>query len=104
MKSNVNPEYLLEVRKTLGRWIRQIRHQKKMSQRALAEKVGTSHRTIAKIERGEWSFGIDAISILAYHLDFYVMFQPRDPQSDLLQEIQAHWQQHPEVSASPDRP
>ena len=83
MKSNINPEYILETRKIYGSWIKLLREGKGWSQQELADRIGISRTTINKIEHGAWNFGIDTITILAVHLDFFVFFLEKGSEDDL---------------------
>lgn len=91
MKGNVNPEYLLEVRKIIGDWIRQMREDKGYSQEDLGEKMGIDRSTIAKIENGKWNFGIDTVTMFAVHLDFFQFFIPKNSKDDLAKSMRERW-------------
>ena len=93
MKSNINPEYTLQARKVYGSWIKLLREEKKWSQQELADKIGISRSTIVKIENGYWNFGIDTITILAVHLDFFVIFVEKDSEDDLAVKMRERWSQ-----------
>jgi transcriptional regulator with XRE-family HTH domain len=96
MKSNLDPDYLLAVRKEYGRWIRSIRVKQNLTQNELAVKMGISRSNIGKIENGNWNFGIDTVSALAYHLDFVPFFQGAIGGGDLLTEMTFKWDtEHP---------
>ena len=69
MKGNINPEYLHEVRKIYGSWLRELREGKGLSQQELAEQLGLNQTTVSKIEAGKWNFGVDTLTIFAHHLD-----------------------------------
>lgn len=91
MKGNVNPGYLLEVRKIIGSWLRDMREQKGLSQDELAAKMDIERSTIAKIENGKWNFGIDTVTLFAVHLDFYQFFIPKDSNDDLAKSMRERW-------------
>ncbi len=93
MKSNINPEYILETRKIYGSWIKLLREGKGWSQQELSDKIGISQSTITKIENGRWNFGIDTITVLAVHLDFFVFFLEKDSEDDLAKTMRARWNQ-----------
>jgi len=96
MKSNINPEYTLHARKLYGSWIKQLREQKSLTQQELADKIGISRTTINKIENGAWNFGIDTITILAVHLDFFIFFIEKDSEDDLAKQMRERWgKSHP---------
>ena len=104
MKSNIDPEYLLQVRKEIGSQIREMRLQKGLSIRDLAIEVGVRYPTIIQIEHGRWSFGIDAIIALAIKLGFHISLTKNIKDQDLLQAIRQERTSlpHSEVFASPD--
>jgi transcriptional regulator with XRE-family HTH domain len=83
MKGNINPEHLIEVRRLLGAWLRSFREDQNMTQEDLAEKMGMSRSSIAKIENGRWNFGIDTLTLFAIHLNFYQFFIPKDSDDPL---------------------
>jgi transcriptional regulator with XRE-family HTH domain len=83
MKGNINPEHLIEVRRLLGGWLRSFREDQNMTQEDLAEKMGMSRSSIAKIENGKWNFGIDTLTLFALHLNFYQFFIPKDSDDPL---------------------
>ena len=91
MKSNINPEYTLQARKLYGSWIKLLREGKGWSQQELADKIGISRTTIGKIENGVWNFGIDTVTILAVHLDFFVFFLEKDGEDDLAKSMRERW-------------
>lgn len=91
MKGAVNTEYLIEVRKIIGSWLKDMREQKGLSQEDLADKMGIDRSTIAKIENGKWNFGIDTITVFAMHLDFYQFFIPKDSNDDLAKSMRERW-------------
>jgi transcriptional regulator with XRE-family HTH domain len=55
----------LDERKRIGRRIAQLRHEKGLSQRDLAEIAGIKHPHIARIETGAYSVGFDTLQCLA---------------------------------------
>ena len=91
MKSNINPEYILETRKIYGSWIKLLREGKGWSQQELADRIVISRTTINKIEHGAWNFGIDTITILAVHLDFFVFFLEKGSEDDLAVKMRERW-------------
>jgi transcriptional regulator with XRE-family HTH domain len=96
MKGNINPEYLFEVRKIIGSWLKDMREQKCLSQAELADKMGVERSTIAKIENGKWNFGIDTVTLFAIHLDFYQFFLPKTSKSDLAKTMRDRWKREQE--------
>jgi transcriptional regulator with XRE-family HTH domain len=91
MKGNINPEYQQEVRKIIGSWLKDMREEKGYTQDDLAEKMGVTRTTIAKIENGQWNFGVDTITLFAIHLDFYQFFVPKSSKSDLAKTMRDRW-------------
>lgn len=91
MKGNINQEYLEEVRKIIGGWIKTMREEKGYTQEQLADKMGVSRSTIGKIEDGKWNFGIDTVTLFAVHLDFYQFFIPKDSADDLAASMRDRW-------------
>lgn len=74
MKGNINPEYVLEVRKLIGKYFMEMRKSKGYSQTEFAQIVGLTQTTVSKIEAGVWNFTIDIIILFALHLDFNPLF------------------------------
>lgn len=70
MKYNIPPEELISQRKEIGKKLMNCRINKGMDRPELADKMGIHVSTISKIEAGKWNFGIDLISIYAFHLGF----------------------------------
>jgi transcriptional regulator with XRE-family HTH domain len=93
MKGNINPEYLLEVRRLIGAWLREFRAEKKLSQAELGEQMGFDQATIAKIESGKWNFGIDTLTIFAVHLDFYIFLIEKKSNDPLAELMRKRWSQ-----------
>jgi transcriptional regulator with XRE-family HTH domain len=91
MKGNINPEYLLEVRRLLGAWLRSFREDQNMTQEDVAEKMGMSRSSIAKIENGRWNFGIDTLTLFAIHLNFYQFFIPKDSDDPIAKSMRERW-------------
>lgn len=91
MKGNINQEYLEEVRKIIGGWLKTMREDKGYTQEQLADKMGVSRSTIGKIEDGKWNFGIDTVTLFAVHLDFYQFFIPKDSSDDLAVSMRDRW-------------
>jgi transcriptional regulator with XRE-family HTH domain len=69
MKSNISPEYLIEYRKFIGTWIRELREYKGLTQEKLGELCGIKQTTISKIETGKWNFSIDFLTVIVKNLD-----------------------------------
>lgn len=74
MKSKIDNKVILDARKEYGSRIRQLRISRGLTQEQLAEKVGTIHQTISKIENGKWAFSVDTVTALGQALDFKVDF------------------------------
>lgn len=55
----------MEIREKIGKQIVALRHQRKMSQEALAEKSGVSLRAIQGIEVGKFSARLDTLQQIA---------------------------------------
>jgi len=96
MKGNVSTDQLLEVRKLIGSWLKDMRENKGLTQDDLAEKMGLERSTIAKIENGKWNFGIDTVTMFAIHLDFYQFFIPKDSKGDLATTMRDRWKRENE--------
>lgn len=88
---NKSPEYLIEVRKLYGSWIKQIREEKGQTQQQMADEIGMSRSTISKIEDGKWNFGIDTLTIFAQHLDFYLFFLEKNSDDKLAAQMRDRW-------------
>jgi transcriptional regulator with XRE-family HTH domain len=93
MKGNINQEYLYEVRKIIGSWIKQMREEKGLTQEELADKMGMSRTTISKVEDGKWNYGIDTITLFAVHLDFFQFFIPKNSNDEVAIAMRERWLQ-----------
>lgn len=98
MKPNINPEYLVEVRKLYGSWIKQIREEKGQTQQQMADEIGMSRSTISKIEDGKWNFGIDTLTIFAQHLDFFLFFLEKNSGDELAEQMRDRWKRAHEAN------
>jgi len=88
---NTSPEYLSEVRKLYGSWIKQIREEKGQTQQQMADEIGMSRSTISKIEDGKWNFGIDTLTIFSQYLDFYLFFLEKSSNDELSEIMKDRW-------------
>lgn len=52
---------VIQERKKIAKQLRELRLEHNATQAYVAEKMGTSHETISKIEGGKWNFGIDTV-------------------------------------------
>jgi DNA-binding XRE family transcriptional regulator len=84
MKSNLNPEYALEVRKILGNHFKEVRISKKLTQVQLAQKMGIESKTVSKIEKGVWNFSLDFLILFVHHLDLYLFLPEKSSEDDLV--------------------
>jgi len=91
MGSKINPE-LIEVRKIIGSWIKEIRESKGMSQTQLAKEMDIDQSTISKIESGQWAVSIDNIARLSNILDFYIFLIPKDSKDPLAKTMRKRWE------------
>lgn len=98
MKPNTSQQYLLEVRKLYGSWIKQIREEKKQTQQQMADEIGMSRSTIAKIENGKWNFGIDTLTIFAQQLDFFLFFLEKSSKDELADKMRDRWKRAHEAN------
>ncbi len=55
----------MNIREDIGKRITQLREEKNMSQKELAELVGITQANISRIEQGKYSVGIDILSKIA---------------------------------------
>ena len=62
----------MKLRKEIGRELRQIRKQRRMSQDALAIKMGVNRSTLSKIENGKFAISIDYLEKFSLQLGFDV--------------------------------
>lgn len=70
----IQDNYIQECRLTVGRFIRNIREQKGLSQDELAESIKVNRSTIVKIENGRFSYDLDSLSKLSWVLGFEYNF------------------------------
>lgn len=85
MKSNLNPEYALEIRKILGNHFKEVRLSKGLTQHQLAEKMGIESKTVSKIELGVWNFSLDFLILFVHHLDLYLFLPEKSSNDDLVE-------------------
>ncbi|MCK5542443.1 MAG: helix-turn-helix transcriptional regulator [Desulfobacterales bacterium] len=71
MKSIQYP-YLARLPKYIGRAIRDIRKQKQMTQKDLADVTGTSVKFISNVERGKETVQIDKVFVLLKALEIMI--------------------------------
>jgi transcriptional regulator with XRE-family HTH domain len=84
-------EYVYEVRRIIGGWLKQMREDKGYTMKQLAEILEIDEATVSKIEAGKWNFGIDTVTEFAQALDFYVFFVPKDSDDELAQSMRKRW-------------
>ena len=94
MKGKISPEYLLEVRSLIGSWLKEVREDKQLSQEQLAEIMGMSRSTIAKIEAGKWSFSIDMLTRFCVALDVFLFIVPKDANDELATTMRKRWSKY----------
>lgn len=92
MKNSVNPEYLLEVRKIIGKWLREIREEKGMTQEQLGQKIGVDRSTVNKIENGKWSFSIDMLTRFCVALETHFFLSTNDSNTEVAQMMRKRWE------------
>lgn len=85
MKSNLSPEYSLEVRKILGNHFKTVRESKGISQETLSKKMGIERSTVSKIEKGVWNFSIDFLILFIHHLDLYLFLPEKSTNQNLIE-------------------
>lgn len=93
MKGNISPEYLYEVRLLIGDWLRQCREEKKLTQEQLGEIMDLDRSTIAKIEKGKWSFSIDMLTRFCVALDVFLFMVPKNSKDSLATDMRNRWNQ-----------
>jgi transcriptional regulator with XRE-family HTH domain len=91
MDGNTLNSEILEARKIIGSWLKQMREDKGLTQEQVADKLGVGKQTVSKIEAGRWSFSIDYINRFAQALDFYVFFIPKDSKDPLAETMRNRW-------------
>lgn len=94
MKGNFNQEYFNEVRRLIGGWLRQCREEKGLTQQQLGEMMELDRATIAKIEKGKWSFSIDMLTRFCVALDVYLFLFPKDSKCTLAEDMRNRWSQN----------
>jgi len=67
-----------EERLRIGRRIAEIRKELSLTQTQLAERCGLQQAHIARIERGQYSVGIDTLALIAEALDRKIDFITND--------------------------
>ena len=68
--ANIDKEFLIDERKRLGLDIKKKREEAKLTMQQLADKLGTQHSTISKIEAGKYNFGVEYYSAIGVVLGF----------------------------------
>lgn len=84
----------------LGKKIQDIRKSKKLSQRALADKLGKGNGTVSSIERGQRNVTIDTLEKIANALDIEVaeLVSLNKTNYDMPRILQELKSKHPDVS------
>jgi transcriptional regulator with XRE-family HTH domain len=72
MKGNVNQDYILEARRSIGARIRAIREERELTMQELADLMNIDKATVSKIEAGKWSPSIDMITRFSVALGFKI--------------------------------
>lgn len=75
MKGNIDEQYLVANRQSLGAKLRELREQQGLSQQELADKMSISRSTVSKIEDGKWNYGIDTLTLFSIHLNCKIKLQ-----------------------------
>lgn len=66
----------------IGKQIKQLRKEKKLTQQTLGNKAGISRVTLGKVERGEMgNISVRSLDIVLDTLDYQIAFRPKDHQS-----------------------
>ena len=71
----------------VGRKIRQLRRQHKLTQTALAEKIGIHQSDLSRMEKGEYKVGLDTLLKILQTFDLSMgdFFEETDSGADILQ-------------------
>ena len=69
MKGNIAPEQLQATREHIGKWLRDKRKAKELSQAELADLMGIRFETVSKVEAGKWAITVDMLALFCEHLE-----------------------------------
>jgi transcriptional regulator with XRE-family HTH domain len=75
----------------VGRKIRQLRRQHKLTQTALAEKIGIHQSDLSRMEQGEYKVGLDTLLKILQTFDLSMgdFFEENDSGANILQTYQS---------------
>lgn len=69
MKGNIAPEQLEVTRQHIGKWLRNKRLEKNLSQAQLADLMQIRFETVSKVEAGKWAISVDMLALFCEHLE-----------------------------------
>lgn len=78
----INPEYVADIRKLIGGWLREFRKDKGLTQLEVARLLDIGEATVCKIEAGRW-LSLEMLIKMSVRLDFFVCLVPKDSNDDL---------------------
>lgn len=90
INDNLNPEYVAEVRKVIGSWIRSFREEKKLTLKQVAELLDVTEGTVSKIENGKW-LSLEMLIKLSVKLDFFIFLLKKGSNDDLAVTMRNRW-------------
>ena len=90
INDNLNPEYVAEVRKVIGSWIRSFREEKKLTLKQVAELLDVTEGTVSKIENGKW-LSLEMLIKLSVKLDFFIFLLEKGSNDDLAVTMRNRW-------------
>lgn len=79
MKGNIDQNYLNDNRRKIGKELKKIRIERKLTHADVAALTGMNAATISKIENGKWNFGIDTICLFSVYLNFKISLFLNEP-------------------------
>jgi transcriptional regulator with XRE-family HTH domain len=87
----INPEYITNVRRLVGEWLREFRKDKGLTQLEVAHLLGVGEATVSKIEAGKW-LSLEMLVKMSVALDFFLFLVPKNSADDLATVMRARFE------------
>ena len=89
-KGNINPEYIAQVRKIIGSWVKEFREEKKLTLKEVAAMLEITEGTVSKIENGKW-MSLEMLIKLSIKLEFFIFLVEKDSPDELATTMRNRW-------------
>ncbi|MEI7501989.1 MAG: helix-turn-helix transcriptional regulator [Paludibacter sp.] len=88
--TEINPEYVAQVRQVIGGWLQEFRKEKKINQTELAEMLGVNVATVSKMETGRW-LSLEMLIKVSVVLDFFIFLVEKNSTDELATAMRDRW-------------